>query len=498
MTEHEPQSLFKTKKNYEIRIPLGDNKRVSPEGSTVQGANSSYANLDLLRKRLGVLKGNLVSLTRDFESVISDYAFLISDDESELTAANDSIWKSLSTNSPSAISYQYYSSLSLLDTTSSRYVRRKYEDYMRDVAGDTSLDLLILINILKGEADLIEQFLDQYITGLNDSSQFRITEFLQDWVETAIRHTKAIYSIYKSRDSTKLLPKEEVTTLSTTEASQSQALFKFKLNSLNEEIVSAITTLKRNFSEYSDLFYNKFLGPSIQLRTQGTMTMYPRYAGVLANELGALKNISENYLTSLLTDFIRRNSDFDKKMTQIENLIAMRNTYRAYIIQLQVQGKVVKSNRTSNTDTTNSYSELDTFAASQSSSSSTANFDSSHDKLSGRLEDTAHPQYLLKSGGEIVGDVTFASGAKIAGMNLALHSHTGTDGSSKISGSNIIPGTLSTDSVDDSSLPALPQQLRVVSQISRPVSLDTNVFDIQIGWDGETGLSYEIQYTPIV
>ena len=48
-----------------------------------------------------------------------------------------------------------------------------------------------------------------------------------------------------------------------------------------------------------------------------------------------------------------------------------------------------------------------------------------------------HPQYLLKNGGTIDGDIFVKNNAKIDGVNLSTHAHTGSDGSERIRSTDI-------------------------------------------------------------
>jgi hypothetical protein len=48
------------------------------------------------------------------------------------------------------------------------------------------------------------------------------------------------------------------------------------------------------------------------------------------------------------------------------------------------------------------------------------------------LGEDNHPQYLLKTGGNISGDVSVDPNVTIDGVDLSTHSHTGYDGSTKI------------------------------------------------------------------
>lgn len=53
---------------------------------------------------------------------------------------------------------------------------------------------------------------------------------------------------------------------------------------------------------------------------------------------------------------------------------------------------------------------------------------SAHGILDDLTEDS-HPQYLMKSGGIITGDIKVENNSKIDGVQISEHSHSGSDGS---------------------------------------------------------------------
>jgi hypothetical protein len=89
-------------------------------------------------------------------------------------------------------------------------------------------------------------------------------------------------------------------------------------------------------------------------------------------------------------------------------------------------------------------------------------FLSSHGKLDGLLEDN-HPQYLLKDGGNITGNISVDKGITIDGVDLNTHAHTGADGSAKIS-----------------SLDIDYQNGRVLNPAIKPVSVAISQFNVDI------------------
>ncbi|PJF37946.1 MAG: hypothetical protein CUN55_19500, partial [Phototrophicales bacterium] len=75
-------------------------------------------------------------------------------------------------------------------------------------------------------------------------------------------------------------------------------------------------------------------------------------------------------------------------------------------------------------------------------------FVSSHDDLADAEKDDAHPQYLLKKGDTLTGDIALADGVKIGGVDIATHAHTGTDGTAQIDGSSIKNSSITTSNLD--------------------------------------------------
>ena len=91
---------------------------------------------------------------------------------------------------------------------------------------------------------------------------------------------------------------------------------------------------------------------------------------------------------------------------------------------------------------------------------------SDHALLSG-LEQNDHPQYLLKDGGTITGDILVEENVTIDGVDLSAHAHTGTDGSPKISSLDIDYGMARSED-------------NVSSAVSEPVNIAISKFNIDI------------------
>ncbi len=481
--------------DFEYKPSIGGIIRGDDRVSLPDAVANSYADIDSLRKRLSQLKVYIQNLIKDLEKELNKKSLVITQlsKDSQLREANESTWPSnAESGPPSLVSYGYYKILTAVDSVGARYIRRRFEDASRGITGDATLDLLQLVQITNDEAKLISQFLDQYVGNVDDSSEFRVLELLQDWTETAIINVSFIKKFFLQKDSTANLPSSEIAALDTVSARQSQALFHFKMNSLNEEIVSHLLVLRRNFSDYAETFYDTFLGPAVKMRLQGTRTLYPM-TGILGSELLQAKGSAETHLTMLLADQLRRNKTYDEKTKAVIQLINMRDTYRGYIHQLSNKGKIIQngdpgtlvSGTVEHNIIKNAQKNLDLKPAS---------LKPDHAQLSGVVDNLAHPQYLLKSGGKITGNIDADSGVKIAGVDLPNHAHTGFDGSSKIDGSNIAEGTLRHNAVDSSSSADAPIKLKIVNELERSHSDSVSSYDIKIAWDAneEEGTTFEV------
>jgi hypothetical protein len=53
------------------------------------------------------------------------------------------------------------------------------------------------------------------------------------------------------------------------------------------------------------------------------------------------------------------------------------------------------------------------------------------------LDEDHHPQYLLRAGGRILGNIEVQDGVTIDGVDINSHAHTGDDGSARIKSTDI-------------------------------------------------------------
>jgi hypothetical protein len=220
------------------------------------------------------------------------------------------------------------------------------------------------------------------------------------------------------------------------QAGQFQAFFSIRVNSETVSINNQIDSLNKDLGEDCNVFYSKFLGPSIKFKTKvgGDLALDFRTTNMLSEmpklaeeAITAVLTIEGNF-KSILTDLLERRNIMTKKIAALYQSILQRRKYVLYISQLAA--KAISKNRIVTSEFNQEYLTAAQYAVADRSSI-TESLKSSHSSLDDLGEDN-HPQYLLKTGGNISGDVSVDPNVTIDGVDLSTHSHTGYDGSTKI------------------------------------------------------------------
>ena len=184
-----------------------------------------------------------------------------------------------------------------------------------------------------------------------------------------------------------------------------------------------------------NVFYNKYLSPSLRfktkvvadfaldIRTTNMKTELPS----LSEEAAIALLAAEGNFKSILTDLLERRNNTSAKIDSLYQSIVQRRKYTSFISQLSA--KAVNRERIVTTETDSNYAPL--LSGLFVDESQINSLKSSHSLLDDLSEDS-HPQYLMKSGGVIVGDITVENAAKIDGVQIGEHSHSGSDGSKRI------------------------------------------------------------------
>lgn len=431
---------------------------------------NGYQDLDYLHKLLNSIAASTGATASAASRILSDYSVKIDASQVELKQCHDSVYPDDDT--PEYITFDEYKYLLTGgDSHAVQLLKHYYEAKLRGPKGTAALDYYNLARAIYAEVERIRHFLTTYIGELDETAEFRTVELFQDWAEDTAQIAKALQNAVTTQVSTRLA-QSELDQLDHAESAKYQMVFQTKLNAINKTIKDEMGRLEKNWHNPSNDFYNKVLGPALlfQIKVANALSN-PNHIGknlpLLSQEAsGAIAGLSANY-TVALHDQLQRNKTFQQIVLGIAQNVERRDIYKNYVRQLEPKGKIldspfVSSSTVSQADPVlNAPNPLD--GVTNPTNSSTA-FRPSHNDLLDRFTDDAHPQYFLVSGGTIEGDVELAEGVRIDGIIPSKHKHDGTDGSEKISGSNIIPGTIIPDNIDSSATTSVPENLAVINQ----------------------------------
>jgi hypothetical protein len=462
----------------------------------------SYADVDRLDKLLNFIVSDGSNLSASLELDLATYAMPIPRNDQRLMQAVQAEWPKDLGDPKDSVSYRLYRYLAVRKTTTAAYIRQRFEAAIRDYTGTHSLDLFILTGMLVDEAQLIQEFKATYIGTVNDKAEYRSIELFIDWAENGVQRLNDFRQM-KATGGAITLPDDEVNVATAAEARNAQAMYKVKLNTANREVSNTIETLKTYFSDNAKTFYGRFLGPAMQFRLNVSRNIQPA-TGRMAMEAETTTNAMDMNLQVMQGDQMRRNQVFDQQVSSVLNSITRQNVYRNYINQLSSIGQTVTPGvpGTVTTQVEQDPVEVAFFDGSDTPPTAPVNDVSTlqalHGDLAGRDDLEAHDQYVLKSGGLLTGDLSLNDGVLIDGMRPGAHRHTGLDGTQLVHGSNIEPGTVSPVIIDRGQPPLPPTGLRVVSQTTRIAPPGMTVVDVQIAWDGDVNLTYEVQSVPLL
>lgn len=480
-------------------------------------ATESYADIDYLRRLINTLLEEAKFLGQRLEEDMLNYSLLVGDHDSRLVESHRKEWPPSLGEVKDRVSYRYYKALRFRNTTSAAYIRARYEEGARGVTGTNAIDVLEVVKIIRDETLLIQEFLNANIGNVDDSSEFRILELFQDWVHSAIGNIREFWAFFEAGEAPEeLLDPAEINRTTPDEAKRGQVVFKVKLNAQNSTIQKDLDFLKRNFSEFAPDFYVRFLGPALRYRLQVGRQTFPT-GNRLMREIEEASSALDANLRTVIGDQLRRTELFTSKMKAIRDNMRQRDKYRSYIVQLAFRGNPLPASGPNvmvwETDTAeevdywveeelqfeSSISEDVDDSGEVTSDTPTpispvvpGTFVASHGELENLLADD-HPQYLLRSGGTITGNIFMGSGATIDGMRPSTHRHTGLDGSPQIDGKDIILDTLPEKAVDTRTRPETPVNLAITGYRlnSRPPGV--TVVDTTLEWDGNQEYNYEVQ-----
>lgn len=460
-----------------------------------------YHDIDKLRDNLKKIVTQTDNTINAANNELSNFNLNVIKD-SNLDKAHAQLWPTELGDRTSYISYDQYKSLALDNHRAADFIKKSYEQAIRGPEGTDALDVKELAVLTKKEALLIQQFLDTYLGRIDDTAEFRTLELFQDWATSALTHTgRGGLNLQSSQQNELPISTAELDQVSTKEVREYQALFQVKVNAINVEITQQIDQLKKTYADMSEIYYKKFLGPSLQFRVNYGRNLESKtdQNSVLGSQVSQAINSFNINLNVALSDLLKRNQIFNDRIQAIGARIQMRSNYRAVMKQLTSKGASVESSFAQVVVAPDVQAYYENKLVSATPSVASDPFVSPHSALDGIEDPQAHPQYLNKSGDTITGTILVDDGVTIDGIDLGKHEHSGDDGSERVKGFNLEPKTLITSTVDPTEVVPKPLNLRLLETDVSTLAGGASLINIKIGWDNSAeGLLYETQVVPFV
>jgi len=323
-----------------------------------------------------------------------------------------------------------------------RGCRKFVKDYDRLISHSVFVhlfDFRYFLKLLLHEANNIKNSLTyDFGDTYEDESQQQAASFYFSWAEMAAHYTKVIAEqLSEGQD---YLSTSEVDYISKKQAAQFQAFFSIRVASYTEGIDNVLFSLKKELMDNSEIFYERYVSPSLKFKLNVSApleldiqtTNLSNQAPVLASEIITAVNALKGNFGSILSDMVQRRSNLRSKFDRLVSLNLQRKKYISYIDQLSAKASTrprilieVKEDKTS--------SIFDRVVIDENKNQ---NLKSSHGLLDD-LDENNHPQYLLRGGGNIFGNIEVQDRVTIDGVDISAHAHTGEDGSMRIKSTDI-------------------------------------------------------------
>jgi hypothetical protein len=300
-------------------------------------------------------------------------------------------------------------------------------------------DFRYYLKLLLHESNCIrESLLYDFGAEYEDESQEQAAIFYFSWAKMAENHTRLVTE--ELNENSDQIPSSEVDLISKKQAAQFQAFFSIRVAAYTESIDNLLFSMKKYLLDTCHIFYTKYVSPSLKFKSQvaaplelDLLTTSMRTSmPTLAEEVVTAVNSFKGNFGSILTDMVQRRSNIQQKFDNLLSLNIQRKKYISYIDQLSVKA----SPRPKIILNINEDKHSFLFDQITIDDSSRMSLSSVHGNLDS-LNDNDHPQYLMRSGGTIFGDIIMAEGVTIDGVDIDTHAHTGEDGSVRIKSTDI-------------------------------------------------------------
>lgn len=368
---------------------------------------------------------------------------------------------------PNYISFYEYAYAERSESLVAKRLIKEYDRLTSHSVFSYLYDLRDFLKYMLNEVFTIKQVLqNSFGEDYEDDSQKQIGIQFDSWAKMAMHYAQRIAVIISSKP--REIPSSEVDQISEKQAVEFQAFFAIRLDAIQEEIKSLLESLKKDFIDNCDIFYSRYLEQAIMFKQQMVVPMeldfyttsFARVAPALSEELVTAANVINANFGMIMTDMIQRSHSITSKADSFLRMIDDKRKYGNYIFQLSIKGKpkeqIIKA------VLHDPYKTI--FKSSTYGIKIESDLLSSHGSLD-NLDQDHHPQYLLKDGGHITGDIFVENNATIDGVHISTHAHTGFDGSERIKSTDI-----------DYSTPREGGEITVLKPVS--VSIDSFIPDI--------------------
>ena len=389
-------------------------------------------------------------------------------------------------------------------STAGRRLVNEYDQAVAQATFSYFYQLRKLLNLFLNEISYIKNSLlldfgDEY----ENPTQQQIALQYDTWGKIAVHYSQRIAKTIVSKPGE--IPNAELDKISKKQAAQFQAFFAIRLNAVDAEINDQIASLKRDLIDNCEIFYSRFVSPSLRiskdisnpLEFDYLTTKFSKDNPILSGELIVATNLIKGNFASIHADCMQRFEMMSARVDSMMSLIHEKRKYANYISQLG--NKSVQKRQVLLTVENDLYSIL--FKNIYSNTNRNNTFLSNHSKLDGLLNDD-HPQYLLKDKGNITGDIFVKEGISIDGVDLSEHAHTGSDGSHRIKSTDIDYDNIRALNAMENTYAIKPLSVTVDGFISDIITGGIPVFDtvISIEVDDITlnTHEYEILYTEVI
>jgi hypothetical protein len=493
--ENKPEDVIREK--YLGKIPSFTDYSLAPEVNIP---------LSACRVQIAQTRNFMAQTKTDIEKLLLNI-YINNELTPNLEESHSKLWKELAKHNnisldvPNYISFNEYKYAEKSMSTSARKLLTEYHSVISQASFSYLFEFRKMLSFMINEGNcikdiLIFKFKEEY----EDNSQKEIAAQFDSWAKMASHYTQLIREA--SISSPGAIPSAEMDKISKRQAVEFQAFFAIRLNAIHEEINNVLNVLKRDYVDNCDIFYSRYLDQAITFKKDMVSSMeldfyttnFTRNFPFLSEEMLIATNVINANYGMIITDFVQRNQVINSNADKLFALVRSKRKYSNYIFQLSFKGQtkpVILRNVAKD-----EYASYFDFA--EVSAKITSELVSSHSSLDDLGEDH-HPQYLLKDGGIITGNIDFASNSKIGGMVLSLHAHDGSDGSMKIKSVDIDYDSIKNDS---SAIPEKPLSVSVAEYKSDIVDGGVPVIDAIVNIEMSDNpnldnLEYEIEIIEI-